>query len=152
MDMGEIRTRVRLENYDDRVLWKNGKIAKEDVRVQEIEGVADTGAVMTLLPQDLVEALGLKVIARVVVALANEQKIELDKVGPISLTVCGRNMMADCLVGPPGSEPLIGQLVMEELDLIADPLRKTLTPRPESPWLATLKLKGVSMPEVTYSR
>lgn len=144
--MGEIRAKLRLENRDDRALFRAGWIAEKDIRVQEIEGVADTGAVVTLLPQDLVEALGLETIGRVIVSLANEQKVELDRAGPMSLTVAGRTMIAACLVGPPGCEPLIGQTVMEELDLIADPVRRTLVPRPESPFFPTLKLKSLKVP------
>jgi len=33
---------------------------------------------------------------------------------------------------------------MEELDLVPDPLLKTLTPRPESPFLPTLKMKSLA--------
>lgn len=47
----------------------------------------------------------------------------------------------DCVVGPPLCEPLIGQLVLGQLDLVVDGGRKTLTPRPESPNLPLLKLK-----------
>jgi hypothetical protein len=36
---------------------------------------------------------------------------------------------------------LIGQLVLEELDLVVDCARNTLGPRPESPTLPLLKLK-----------
>ena len=143
--MGEIRVKVLLENHDDRVLWKRGVLAEKDIRGREIEAVADTGAVMTLLPQDLVETLGLEITGRVVVALANDQRIELNKAGTFSLTVAGRTMITGCLVGPPGCEPLIGQIVLEELDLIADSLRRTLTPRPESPYLPTLKLKRTAV-------
>lgn len=50
-------------------------------------------------------------------------------------------MKTDCLIGPPQCEPLIGQLVLERLDLIIDPLKGTITPRPESPYLVSLKLK-----------
>ena len=47
----------------------------------------------------------------------------------------------DCIVGPPLSEPLIGQIVMEALDLVADCTNRTLGPRPESPDSPLLKLK-----------
>ena len=55
-----------------------------------------------------------------------------------------RNTKTICLVGPPGCEPLLGQVVLEELDLIVDPLQQQLTPRPESPYLPTLKLKALA--------
>ena len=45
----------------------------------------------------------------------------------------------DCVVGPPLSEALVGQVVLETLDLIADCTNRTLTPRyPDYP---LLKLK-----------
>ena len=52
-------------------------------------------------------------------------------------------MVTDCVIGPPLCEPLIGQLVLEELDLVVDCARNTLGPRPESPNLPLLKLKRV---------
>ena len=88
-----------------------------------------------------VEALGLGKIDRAIVTLANEEKGELDVAGTVSLTLMNRKMKTDCLVGPPQCEPLIGQLVLERLDLILDPLKRTITPRPESPYLPSLKLK-----------
>jgi predicted aspartyl protease len=141
--MGEVRAKVRLENHDDKVLHAAGKVPKKRLRARTIEAVVDMGAVLTLLPQDLVEALGLEVFDRTVVQLANDQKIELSVAGPVTLTVAGRAMMTDCLVGPPGCEALLGQIVMERLDLIVDPARRTLTVRPESPYKPTLKLRGL---------
>ena len=38
-------------------------------------------------------------------------------------------MVTECIVGPPLSEPLIGQVVLERLDLIVDCANQTLTPR-----------------------
>ena len=42
-------------------------------------------------------------------------------------------MATDCVVVPVGADALIGQIVMERLDLIADCANQTLGPRPESP-------------------
>ncbi len=139
--MGEIRVKVRIENDHDVFLYKEGKIKKQDIRAVEIDALVDTGAVMILLPQELVETLGLEKIDRAIVSLANDEKIELDVAGTVSLTIGNRRMKTDCLVGPPQCEPLIGQLVLERLDLILDPLKRTITPRPESPYLPSLKLK-----------
>jgi len=44
-------------------------------------------------------------------------------------------------MGPPASEPLVGQIVLESLDLLVDCTRQTLMVRPESPLLPLLKLK-----------
>jgi hypothetical protein len=45
------------------------------------------------------------------------------------------------VVGPPLSEPLIGHVILEELDLLADCQGRKLTPRPESLYYPLLKLK-----------
>lgn len=139
--MGEARITVKLENDRDLMRFEEGRIEAQAIRGAEIDAMVDTGAVMILLPQDVVEALGLEKIDKAIVTLANDEKIELDIAGTISLTACNRKMKTDCLVGPPLCEPLIGQIVLERLDLIIDPLKRTITPRPESPYLPSLKLK-----------
>ncbi|MBI5245119.1 MAG: retroviral-like aspartic protease family protein [Elusimicrobia bacterium] len=139
--MGEIKVRVRLENAGDLLLKERGKLGKQKVRAADIEAVVDTGAVMMLLPQDLVENLGLDLAGKTVVTLADETKAELAVARIVAITIAGRTWMTDCLVGPPACEALIGQLVLERLDLILDPIKRTLTPRPESPYLPNLKLK-----------
>jgi clan AA aspartic protease len=139
--MGEIRVKLELENSGDRYLCQKNFIQEDRVRKIVIDALVDTGAVMLLLPQDRVEELGLEKGEKAIVALANEEKIELDVARPLSLKIGNRSMITDCLVGPPQCEALVGQLILERLDLIIDPLKQTLTPRPESPYLPSLKLK-----------
>ena len=139
--MGEVRASVVLENGDDRGLARRGVLEPGEVRRVEADVLADTGAVLVLLPQDMVEALGLGAMDRAVVTLANDQKIEMPIAGPLVLTALGRTMNTDCLVGPPQCEPLLGQVVLERLDLIVDPTKGQLTVRPESPFLPSLKAK-----------
>lgn len=122
--MGEVRAHVILKNESD--AWP-----QKTPRRIEIDALVDTGAVMTLLPQDVVEALGLPL----------DGNIELPRARFLSLTIGDRQMDTDCLVGPPECEPLVGQLVLERLDLIVDPGKQTLSPRPESPFRPSLKLK-----------
>lgn len=50
-------------------------------------------------------------------------------------------MITEYIVSPPLSEALIGQVILEELDLIPDCQKQTLSPRPESPILPSLKMK-----------
>ena len=58
------------------------------------------------------------------------------------MQIGNRSMTMDC-IGPPLSEILIGQVVLERLDLIADCTNRTLTPRYED--YPLLKLKAVGM-------
>ena len=129
---------MRLENHEDRAFCLAGKLPEKKVRFREIEAVVDTGAVLNLMPRELVESLGLRIAGKLIVQLANDQKIELEQTEAIGLTVAGRRMVTNCLVGPPGGTPLLGQIVLEQLDLIVNPAKRTVTVRPESPFLPTL--------------
>ena len=142
--MGEIKARARFENSVDVFLSEKGKLPRKKIKGAEIEAVVDTGAFLTLIPQELAEKLGVRSLGKAVVTLANEQRIELEQVGPVRITICERSMNTDCLVGPPGCEPLLGQIVLEGLDLIPDPRQRTLTVRPEFPYLRHHKLKAVA--------
>ena len=139
--MGEIVTRVELENATDRGNVRDGLREEATVRRTSVDGVVDTGAVMLALPQNVVERLGLRIHGKVIVSYADERKEERDVAGPVGIRVGNRGMNTDCVVGPPLSEPLIGQIVLEGLDLIADCTNRTIGPRPESPDYPLLKLK-----------
>ena len=139
--MGEITVSVELENPGDRELFERGHCGESEIRQSSIEAIADTGAVISVLPQNVVERLGIGIRRTVIVTYADERKEERPVAGPLTIRIGNRFMSTDCVVGPPLSEPLIGQIVMEALDLVADCTNRTLGPRPESPDYPLLKLK-----------
>jgi hypothetical protein len=127
--MGKVYTRLTLENIGDRVLAKFGHVSEASVRRLELDARVDTLAVLTMLPQDAVESLGLLVTGEL---LTRDGKTWPVARG-LSLTVCGRDWDTDCIVGP---EAVIGKLVLTRLDLIVD--RDVLRPRADLP---TVKMK-----------
>lgn len=139
--MGEIQVQVELENFVDRYLFMERKLEEGKIRRCQIMAIVDTGAVMLSLPQDVVEELGLKMLRTVIVTYADERREERLVAGTVTVKIGKRFMNTDCIVGPPLSEALIGQVIMEELDLIPDCQRQTLSPRPESPIYPLLKMK-----------
>ena len=139
--MGEIVASMELENTDDRGVVKQGLRDESTIRRATVDGVVDTGAVMLVLPEDVVGRLGLATQRKVVVTYADERRELRPVAGPVTVQIGDRFMNADCIVGPPLSEPLIGQIVLEALDLVADCTNRTLGPRPESPDYPLLKLK-----------
>lgn len=138
--MGEIVVDVTVENAWDLELAKKGLLQESDVRRVTVSAVADTGAVMLALPEEVVERLGVAVVGSGPVAYADGRRGELPIAGPLTVHIGDRWTFARCVVIPPGTEPLIGQIVMEELDLVADCRNQTLGPRPESPDAAVLRL------------
>lgn len=139
--MGEVIVELKLENAVDRENAISGLIQEENVRSAQVRAVVDTGAVMLVLPQDLVAALGVRERRKVIVTYADERKEARPLAGPILVHVGKRETNVDCIVGPPGSEALFGQIPIEAMDLIVDCVKREVTPRPESPYMPTLKLK-----------
>lgn len=131
--MGEIVVDVEVENAGDLELAKKGLLQETDVRRATVSAVADTGALMLTLPGDVVERLGVEVVDSGTFTYADGRRGELPIAGPLTVRIGDRWTFARCVVVPPDADALVGQLVMEELDLVADCLNQTLGPRPESP-------------------
>ncbi len=139
--MGRIRIQMELENAGDRIVFRRGRMNGDKIRSHITQGLVDTAAVMLLLPEEVVEELGLETVRTIRVTYADERKEIRPVAGPLTIKIGDRSMMTECIVGPAGSEPLIGQVVLEVLDLLADCARQVLVPRPESPDYPLLSLK-----------
>jgi clan AA aspartic protease len=139
--MGEVRVEIELENAFDRELVRRGQLPEQDVRSARIRALADSGSIMLMLPQDLVEELGLRELRKAIVTYADERKEERSIAGVVTVRVGNRSAEVSCIVGPPNSDPLLGQIPLEEMDLLVDCAQQQLVPRPESPFLPLLNLK-----------
>jgi clan AA aspartic protease len=106
----------------------------------EVEAVIDTGATMVVLPQNLVDELGLKKVREVKVRYANNATEVKSIYGVVTIEIKGRTGNFDVLAEAEGSQPLIGQVVLEVLDLVVDPKTRTLIPNPRSPDMPMIEI------------
>jgi len=139
--MGEVKVEIELENAGDQEIARRGYLQEGQIRSAKVPILVDSGAVMLMLPQDLVEALGLNEVGKAIVTSADERKEERPIAGIVTVKVGNRLTSVNCVVRPPNSEPLLGQIVLEAMDLLVDCAQQKLLPRPESPFLPLLKLK-----------
>jgi clan AA aspartic protease len=137
--MGEIRTKVLLTNAVDEALAAQGKLASDDVRRVEVDAVVDTGAVSAVLPVHVVQQLGLLSRGQRVAQLADGHNEVVGVTGPVVFEIMTRNTIDDALVL--GDEVLIGQTVLEKLDLLADCANQRLIPNPAHPDQPVLKVR-----------
>ena len=131
--MGEIIVNIELENVGDLEMARAGHLPEADIRRAAIPAVADTGAMMLALPEDIVSQLGIRRIDSISATYADGRRAELPVAGLLIVRIADRWMSTECIVLPQGADALVGQLVMERLDLVADCVAQTLHPRPESP-------------------
>lgn len=137
--MGEVRVKAKLTNAVDEDLVRRGMLQPGQVRTYEADALVDTGAVRTVLPQHVVDRLGLAVRGQRVAEYADGRKEAVNVTGPVVLDLEGRDTLEEALVL--GDEVLIGQTVLEKLDLFVDCQRQRLVPNPAHPDQPVTKVK-----------
>jgi len=144
--MGEVRARFRLTNAADEALVRAGQLARDQMRTYEADALIDTGAIRPVIPVHVLQQLGIGVRGRRVVEYADGRQENVDVTGPIVFEVQGRDTIEEALVL--GDEVLIGQTVLEKLDLLPDCANRRLIPNPAHPDQPVSKVKSTSIPRV----
>ncbi len=129
--MGEVRVRVKLTNAVDEALVRRGQLRSDQVRVYEATALVDTGAVRSVLPPHVAERLGLAVRGQRVAEYADGRQEIVGVTEPLIIDWEGRDTLEEALVL--GDEVILGQTVLEKLDVLADCARQRLVPNPEHP-------------------
>jgi clan AA aspartic protease len=136
--------KVKLTNSYDEENVSRGQIPADQVRSTEIEALVDTGATMMVLPADAVAALGLLPAGYRKVRYADGRVAEVPWVSGIRIAILGRETVINALVEAAGTTPLIGQIPLEELDLLVDPKSRELRVNPASPDAPLLDLMSAA--------
>ena len=129
--VGEVRVQVKLTNAGDEILARRGQLSADQVRALVTEALVDTGAVRTVLPPDVVTRLGLGIRRQTVTEYADGRRETVGITEAIVVELLGRDTFDDALVL--GDEVLIGQTVLEKLDLLVDCRGPHLIPNPAHP-------------------
>ena len=137
--MGEVRTTVTLTNAVDEVLVRRGQMTLEQVHTCKADALVDTGAVRTVLPVQVVEQLGLAITGKRVAQYADGRKDAVGVTEPVKIDIDGRTVIEETLVL--GDEVIIGQTVLEVLDLFVDCTNRRLVPNPAHPDQPVVKIK-----------
>lgn len=128
-NVGRFSVECELANYEE-VKWAaGGFIPPEQIHRTTVPGVVDTGAARLVLPPSAVAALGLVETGRTVVKFADGRREPRATVNDVQLEYQGRSGVFSAVVEPGRTDALIGAIVLEELDLLADCKAKALLPR-----------------------
>ena len=129
----DIKTRARIWNFADEVEAQRGLRSPAEVRSMELEDtLVDTGSTRLVLPQTVVQRLGLPLGDEVVVRYADDRRIRKRTAVGVRIEITGRKGTFDAIVEEKG-QVLIGMVVLEALDLWPDPQKGVLTTNPSSP-------------------
>src|SRR5262249_29966985 len=142
--MGRVMETIRIVNFIDEQRAKAAEISPANVRSTEIEALVDPAATMLMLPADVIARLGLPVMGHRNVRYADGRVAEVPWVGGAKIVILGREAICNALVEAAGTTPLIGQIPLEELDLLVDPKSRRLQVNPASPEAPLLDLLGAA--------
>lgn len=137
--MGEVRLQVELSNAIDEGLVRRGLLTPDQVRKYSASALIHTGGIASVLPTHVVQQLGLATIGKARAEYANGFEETVDLTEPVSIAINGRRAAEETLVL--GSEVLIGQTVLERMDLLVDCVNKRVVPNPAHPDQPVLKVK-----------
>ena len=137
--MGEVRVKVRITNSADAQAAQAGKLPLERVRSVEADALVDTGAVRSCIPAPLIERLGVLPFEDSLVEYADGRKKPVGLVDGLRFELMNRRSGDEALIL--GDEVLIGQTLLEKMDLLVDCNRHRLVPNPAHPDVAVSKVK-----------
>lgn len=141
--MGHVYAEIELINSEDLALARKSIIGEEEVRRLRVSMMADSGAYMMGINETIQSQLNLPFIEKRKVQLADSRVVEYDVVGPIDVRFANRKALCTAFVLPGNSEPLLGAIPMEEMDVLIHPQRQELLVNPEHPNYAIVKMKKV---------
>ncbi|MBM3238920.1 clan AA aspartic protease [Candidatus Poribacteria bacterium] len=126
--MGKTMQKIKIWNIFDEEKIEQGKMFP-----LEFEAQVDNGAVRVILPSKIVEKLQLRPLGKTKVRYADMREAERDTVHGLVIEILGRRTDCSAIIESNRTVPLIGQIVLEDLDLWIDSKNGKLIPNPESP-------------------
>jgi len=128
---GKVAVSARIENLQDIYLADTGRESREQIRAIDVnDALVDTGAMLLSVPRRLVQQLGLK-RTRTRTARTTAGVVEFGIFQPVRLTVQGRDCVVEVAEIPDQCPVLIGQIPLEALDFVVDPVGHKLVGNPD---------------------
>lgn len=129
--MGKVVVTAKIENVYDLFKVSEGTLKAEQVRSIEVtDALVDTGATTLSLPKRFIQQLGLQPF-RTRHARTSAGSVTLQVYGMVRLTIQDREWNGDVIEVPDDCPVLIGQMPLEGLDFVVDPVGQRLIGNPE---------------------
>jgi|SRR5882724_1943430 len=138
--MGFVYAEIELRNAIDYANAKKHLIGEEEIKSITVNMLIDSGSYMLAINENIQEYLQIPVVGRKDFQMANGTWVSCNLVSPIDIKFKNRETTCRAVVLPGDSEPLMGSVPMEDLDVIILPKLQLLVVNPESPDMQTSRL------------
>jgi clan AA aspartic protease len=140
-EMGLVYADIELINAGDIEMARRHIIGEDEIKRMHINALVDTGSYMLCINETIQEQLQFPVVEKRKAQLANSSVLECDVVSMVELKFKNRRTICNAMVLPGDSEPLLGAIPLEDMDVLIHPLRQELIVNPEHPFYAQMKIK-----------
>jgi clan AA aspartic protease len=128
--MGRVYAEIELINSGDIEMARRGNMDIDEIKRIRINALADSGAYMMAINENIQEILQLPFLEKKKLSLASGEVVSYDVVGPIDIRFKNRSTSCRAIILPGDAEPLLGAIPMEDMDVIIHPLRQELMGNP----------------------
>ena len=94
-----------------------------------VQALVGAGAIYTMLPEDLLDGLGVERLDTDIFELADDRLVEYS-IGGALVRLMGRALPVPVVFARADSTPLVGATTLEILRLVVDPVEERLMPAP----------------------
>jgi clan AA aspartic protease len=141
--MGLVHANITLRNGEDVMALRKRKITEADVRSIDVKVLVDSGAIIMAINETIKAQLGLETFEKDFAQMADGSTAELDMVWPVEVRFGNRKALVEAFVLPGDSEPLLGAIPMERMDVLVDMARQELIINPLHPNRPQFSMKSM---------
>jgi clan AA aspartic protease len=138
--MGFVYAEIELINAEDVICARRHLMGEEEIKRTRVAMLVDSGSYMMAINENIQAYLQLPFKERKRYVTAGGRVEEYDVVGPVDVKFANRTTTCNACVLPGDSEPLLGAIPMEEMDVLIHPSRQELVVNPLHPEGAVLRM------------
>ena len=139
--MGLVYADITLINGEDLILAKRHIIGQEEVKQMNLNILVDTGAYNLCINEEIQEELQFPIVEKRKAETADGRIVECDVVDNVQVRFKNRAITCRAMILPGSSEPLLGAIPLEDMDVLIHPQLQEMIVNPDHPYFPQMKLK-----------
>ena len=139
--MGLVYTDIELINGEDLTLHRRNIIGDVEVKRMTVTMLVDKGSYMLCINEEIQTQLQFPIMEKRKAETADGRILEFDVVDNVQVRFKNRATTCRAMILPGESEPLLGAIPLEDMDVLIHPQLQELIVNPVHPYFAQMKLK-----------
>ncbi|MBK6930865.1 MAG: clan AA aspartic protease [Saprospirales bacterium] len=141
IEVGRVYAEIEIIPTRDLILAAEGHLEESKIKKSTFRFVVDSGADYLCINEHIKNQLQLTVLEERVFELADGTEVRFEIAGPVDIRFGNRQATCRAVVLPGDTDPLLGAIPMEDLDVVIHPRSQILTVNPDNPFTAKHYLK-----------